>query len=125
MSPSWQPLHLYGIPINAVSDNLPMLSAVIEVYASESYRKLTPALYEITLKTKYVQNEDSARMYDIIRENLTFDLGRIFSSVLIGQGAFRDAVLNNTAGTWASKIRGYEKVIPKLLEKLITAYTAG
>ncbi len=119
------PFTLYGIPINAVADDLPMLSAVIEVYASESYRKLTPALYEITLKTKYVQNEDSARMYDIIRENLTFDLGRIFSSVLIGQTSFRNAVLNNTGGTWASTIRGYEKVLPKLLDKLITAYEAG
>jgi hypothetical protein len=119
------PFTLYGIPINAVADDLPMLSAVIEVYASESYRKLTPALYEITLKTKYVQNEDSARMYDIIRENLTFDLGRIFSSVLIGQTSFRNAVLNNTGGTWASTIRGYEKVLPKQLDKLITAYEAG
>ncbi|MGI6166911.1 MAG: hypothetical protein ACOYIA_02075 [Eubacteriales bacterium] len=116
------PFTLYGIPINAIEEDLPMLSAILEVYASESYRKVTPALYEITLKTKYVHNEDSARMYDIIRENLTFDLGRIFSSELMGQSSFRNAVLNNSAGSWASLTKSYQRTIPAKLEKLITAY---
>jgi hypothetical protein len=116
------PFTLYALPINASSEDLPMLSAVLETYASESYRKVTPALYETTLKIKYVQEADSARMYDIIRENLTFDLGRIFADVLVKQSAFRNAVANNAAGTWSSTIKGYSKVMPKLLEKIVTAY---
>lgn len=110
------PFTLYAIPIDATSDELPMLSAFIETYASEAYRQVTPAVFEITLKTKYVQEEDSARMYDIIRENLTFDLGRIFSDSLIGQGTFRDAIKNNAASSWASMTKSQLKVLDKRME---------
>lgn len=116
------PFTLYAIPIDVKDTDLPMLSAIIEVYASESYRKLTPALYEITLKTKYVQEADSARMYDIVRENLTFDLGRIFSSVLIGQGHFRNAVSGNQASGWANITRANQKILAAKLDQLTAAF---
>lgn len=115
------PFTLYGIPIDAKSDKLPMLSAYLETYASESYRQVTPALYEITLKVKYVQEENSARMYDIIRENVTFDIGRIFDKTLGAQTAFKSAIANNQSN-WASVTKSYSKTMPKKLEKIIKNY---
>ncbi len=112
------PFTLYALPIDSKSDELPMLSAVIETYASESFRKLTPAVFEVTLKTKYVQDAESARMYDIIRENLTFDLGRIFSNVLINQGAPRTAISTNAAGAWANTVKASTKIMATKLAAL-------
>ena len=116
------PFTLYGIPIDAKDDELSMLSAYLETYASESYRQVTPELYEVSLKTKYVQESDSAKMYDIIRESLSFDLGRIFSASLVGQSTFRN-VIKNDQTNWASQSKAIAKQMPKLLEKLISAYT--
>lgn len=116
------PFTLYGIPIDAKDDELSMLSAYLETYASESYRQVTPELYEVSLKTKYVQESDSAKMYDIIRESLSFDLGRIFSASLVGQSTFRNVIKDNQTN-WASQSKAIAKQMPKLLEKLISAYT--
>ena len=98
-----------------------MLSAYLETYASESYRQVTPELYGVSLKTKYVQDSESAKMYDIIRENLTFDLGRLFSESLLGQGNFRSAISGNS-NNWASQAKAVAKQMPKKLDKLISAY---
>ncbi len=60
-----------------------MSTAVMETLASEAYRKTSPALFEVNMKYRYtpdVGNKgDSARMFDIIRENISFDLGRMFA----------------------------------------------
>lgn len=116
------PFSLYGIPIDAKEDELEMLSAYLEVYASESYRNVTPELFEVSLKYKYSDDENAAEMYDLIRSNLSFDLGRIFSSVLVGQGNFRNAIEKNTANQWASQCKAIKKQMPKKLETLISAY---
>ena len=83
-------------------------SAVIECFASEGYRIVTPAVFELSLKTRYVDDPISGQMYDIIRENITYDIGRIFSNALIGQGDWRNAVASNAQWTTT--------VAPKLIK---------
>ena len=94
------PFTLYTMPSDC--QNPEMCSAVIEVYASEGYRQVTPALFETTLKIKYVSDEISSRMYDIIRENLCFDLGRIHSTDLISQSTIKNIYINNAAASWTT-----------------------
>ena len=50
--------------------------------ASESYRKISPALYEVALKLKYSQDDVSAKMFDIAKSSVVFDLGRILSNAI-------------------------------------------
>ena len=56
-------------------------------------------------------------MYDIIRESLTYDLGRIFSADLIGQGDFKTAIAG-TVNNWASKQKGTSLTLKKKLDTL-------
>lgn len=116
------PFTLYAIPIDASEDELPMLSAYLEVMASESYRQVTPELFDEALKYRYTDDPNAAEMYDLIRENLSFDLGRLFSKVLIGQGHFRTAIANDAAGQWASQAKAIKKTMPNKLANLISAY---
>lgn len=44
--------------------------------------RVTPAYYEIALKTKYLDGDDDAEMYDIIVHGKKYDLGMIYSNVL-------------------------------------------
>ena len=84
------PFTLYAIPADI--ENPKMASAFIECFASEGYRQVTPAVFEISLKTRYVADSLSGYMYDIIRANITYDVGRLFSGSLIGQSTFRNAI---------------------------------
>ena len=74
------PFSIYCIPSDA--PDVDMSTAVMECYASETYRNVSPALYEITLKYRYTDDATSSEMFDIIRSSVVFDLGRIFSSNL-------------------------------------------
>ncbi len=114
------PFTLYSLPSDC--RDIEMSSAVLEVYASEGYRNVTPALFEITLKTKYVQDETSSRMYDIIRENLCFDIGRIHSSDLISQTFIRDVYSKNLASSWTSISLNSSKQLTAKLKLLQEAY---
>ncbi len=113
------PFSLYCLPIDCRAPET--MAAVMECYASESYRQVTPALFEITLKVKYSDDAVSAEMYDLIRENLTFDIGRIFSDVLIGQGDFRNALTNNQ-NAWASVTKVRLKQFETKLKTLQKAF---
>ena len=108
------PFTLYAISAD-VADPA-MASAFIECFASEGYRKVTPAVFELSLKTRYVDDPISGRMYDIIRANITYDIGRIFSSDLIGQATFRNAVKN--AAPWGSTAKQAARGLDKALVRL-------
>ena len=78
------PFTLYSISMAQSYDQerVDMLGAVLECMASEAYRKTTPALYEQTMQTRYAKDDVTAQMYDICRENIVFDLGRIFGATM-------------------------------------------
>lgn len=113
------PFTLYGLPTDC--RNPEMMAAVLECFASEGYRQVTPALFEITLKIKYSDDEVSSQMYDLIRENVTFDIGRIFSSQLIPQSDFRNALANNQ-NAWASVTKIRVKLLESKLKTLQKAF---
>ena len=108
------PFTLYAIPADIEDPS--MASAFIECYASEGYRQVTPAVFELSLKTRYVNDSLSGNMYDLIRANITYDVGRLFSGDLIGQGTFRNAVANGQA--WGSVAKQAAKGLTKTLKNL-------
>ena len=56
-------------------------------------------------------------LFDIIRDSLSFDFGRIYSDVLIGQGDFRNAISGNR-NSWTTLIRPKLSQLPKKLQAL-------
>lgn len=108
------PFTLYAMPADIEDPN--MASAFIECFASEGYRTVTPAVFELSLKTRYVDDPVSAEMYDIIRANITYDIGRIFSSDLIGQSKFKNAIADCTP--WASVAKQAVVAIARPLKDL-------
>lgn len=97
---------------------------MLECLASESYRRTTPAIFETSMKVKYSQDEDSAQMYDIIRENITFDLGRIFGITMgdITQTQYRNAVVAGN-NVWASSGASLTKMLNNYINKVNAALT--
>lgn len=115
------PYSLYCIPVD--NDNPEMAAAVMECLASESYRRVTPALFETTMKVKYAGDETASIMYDIIRESVSFDLGRLFYDSLanVTVSYFRNTIKNNQTNL-ASLYASVSGQLDRLLEKIQEIY---
>ena len=114
----------YCVPLDARDAD--MSSAVLECMASESYRLVTPAIFETTFKYKYSNNPLDAEMFDLIRAGTVFDLGRPFHDELgsdtsgmvrywrksIEEGTNMLTTYNTAFG------RSWQKMLDKINEKL-------
>ncbi len=111
------PYTLFGIPMDA--KNPEMSAAVMEAMASESYRTVSPALFENAFKVKYAQDAQSSLMYDLIRSTVSFDFGRVFNNDLnsMTYSLFRNAIVQQNTN-WASTIKANEKALGKMIDKL-------
>ena len=92
--------------------------AVIEALSAEGYYTLTPAYYDIVLKTKNARDDASSEMLDIIFDNRVFDIAYMFDwGGIIGSinGLKTDGKISSTID---SKLKAAEKA----LEKTLTAY---
>ena len=106
-----------------------MSTAVIECLCSEGYRKTSPALFENNMKYRYTPDNagkgDSARMFDIIRENISFDLGRMFAAEMnyISEKPLRAAIIGQSWATAGKQqINALKKnlvTLNKSLEKVL------
>lgn len=76
ITPIANPASFYGIAVN--SEDISFASAVLECWASEGYRQVSPTLFEKCFKLKYSINDQNARMYDYIRNGMKFNLARLF-----------------------------------------------
>ena len=62
--------------------DLPMLGAVLDLFAYESYNRVVPEYYERSLSYKFIQDVESQEMLDLIYESTEFDFVGAFSAVL-------------------------------------------
>ena len=65
------------VPVLA-SARTDMISAVLEVAAYESYVRITPAVFEVSLKERFSRDEPSKKMLDIIAGSRRSCLGSVF-----------------------------------------------
>ena len=99
--------------------NKNMSGAVMEALASAAYRTTTPAIFEVSLKSRYALNNKTAQVYDLIRGNICFDLGRMFGANLDNKThvAFRNSIANNNPA-WAVTYAGLKSVLEAKLKDL-------
>lgn len=116
------PFSIYSVSIALSDERANMAGAVLECMASESYRQVTPAVFETAMKLKYSAGENDSRMYDLIRDTIQIDLGRIFTTPLknISYSPFRNAC-NNGSTNWTSIIKAESRVMQKALEEIVTS----
>ena len=117
------PFSLYSV--TRMSKKADTAAAVLECLASESYRLVTPSIFEITMKIKYSAGSEYSKMYDIIRENVVYDLSRVFYKV-ISNGAidsnYQDAVSGKLSMAWTTKMRTAKISIEKDIKKIQTLF---
>ena len=113
------PITLYGIMADAEVSRLSELTAVLECWGSEAYRLTTPALFETNMKLKYSETSDESEMFDIVRDTIFLDLGRVFSQDL----QYMSEIPSSTAaegGSWATKYAQYQRPLEKGIQKVVS-----
>ena len=87
--------------------------------AAESYKQVTPAYYDVVLKSKYSNAPDDAEMYELILSSFTFSFGYCYSTESLGVigGLFRDISID-FAQTYEANAGKYQTALETLIDKL-------
>ena len=82
------PVTLWGIMRDVENDPefLVDCTAVLEILAYYGYCETSPQIFEVNMKVKYSdeENADTVQCFDLIRDGLVWDLGRIFPNTEMG-----------------------------------------
>jgi len=115
-----QPWDSVGLSVPKTNEDTERSGMIIEALAAVGKYTSTPAQYEITLKTKFIRDEYSPKMLDIICETATYDLGHIYNF----GGCFD--VLNNSFHRNQPFTSQLEKIMPKMqaeIDKTIKTFS--
>ena len=121
---SYDGLSSFAIP--ACTGTPEMSAKVLDAMGAESKYSVIPAYYEVVLQGRVAQDAESKEMLNIIRENLYFDFGFIYSDALKRTGSagpfafFGDelrAGRESLASGWASVYDGYISKLEEVMDK--------
>ena len=113
------PITLYCVSAYSVDPD--RAAAVMECLAVEGYKNTTPALFEEFFKARYADEEIDAQMFDLIRETIHYQIGRIFTDQITGWMVFFNQYCVNNRNwnsTWASNKGVAEATLRRFLEAL-------
>ena len=82
---------------------------ILEALTAESYYTLRPAYYDVSLKTKFMRDEESAEMLDLIFSTRCYDLGHVYN-----WGGVFDMFCNLPLSKNNEFVSSYEKILPKI-----------
>ncbi len=66
------------VPI--IAPDLEFVGVIAEAMCAESYKFVTPALYEVTFKMRYADMQEDADMMDLIMDSRSFDIGYVYDN---------------------------------------------
>jgi len=105
------------IPADAVHADA--AAAALEALCEESWRTVTPAYYEVALKSKYFHDDESAQMFDLIMDGIQLNFGSVYQTRCIASiGWLIRDLEKEFASTYAANASKYETALAKLLTNL-------
>ncbi|MBR4961663.1 MAG: hypothetical protein IKY52_12275, partial [Clostridia bacterium] len=96
-----------------------MSGAIVEAMAAKSMYTLTPAYYDVAITRKYMRDEESIEMLDIILQDRRYDLGYIYNwgnlysnirTIIVGGK-------DTFASTWEKGEKSFNTAMEKTLQK--------
>ena len=94
----------------------------IEAMSAETWKSLMPAYYETALKVKYVRDDASAQMIDIIHDSISTEFAFVYYATLNNAGQIYRTLVTNNSNDFMSTWAKLEKGATKALDKLNAAY---
>ena len=115
---------VYGLPVTLPEDRIDSIGIFLEAFASESYANVKPAYYETALTEKYMNDEESKQMLNLITDSLYIDPAILYIGMSpINVNTLR-SLLSKGENTIASTLAKQEKSMQKFIDKINKAYGA-
>ncbi len=116
------PFTLYAI--NAQSREMEAAATTLEAMASENYRSVTPAVFEVAMKVRYTDDPQVADMFDILKENVSFDVGKLYyyATEKLPSKIFSDTCLSANPAGFLSTLKRSERVINNKIKEIMKGY---
>ena len=95
-----------SIPVTSDPERTGM---ILEALTAESYYTLRPAYYDVSLKTKFMRDDESGEMLDLIFKTRCYDLGHVYN-----WGGVFDMFCNLPQQKNHDFVSAYEKILPKI-----------
>ncbi|MBE6615365.1 MAG: extracellular solute-binding protein [Ruminococcaceae bacterium] len=109
-----------SVPYN--NTNSELTGVTLEAMAYYSTSTLTPAYYDNALKTRYVRDEESGDMLDIIFSTRVYDLGFIFDWG--GAGSLVTSIYNAKSTEYVSKWQAIQQKAQAALDEALETFAA-
>jgi ABC-type glycerol-3-phosphate transport system substrate-binding protein len=109
------------IAIPSTNPDIERTGHILEALSAESRKLVIPAYYEVSIGTKYLRDEGSVRMLDIILDNRIYDIG----DSMYNWGGFTGAVSTMAQRgdlNFASAIEKYKERVETAIQKTVDAY---
>ena len=110
-----------GIAIPVTASDLARTGMILEALSAESRYGLRPAYYEISLRGRYVRDDESEEMLDIILANTAHDIGYVFNF-----GNFAMEIVHFGTNRRADYASAFERALPRMerdIERMIEVFT--
>jgi hypothetical protein len=124
---SYDGLSSFGIPASAKDPE--MCARILDALAAENKTSVIPAYNEIVLDSRVARDEDSKAMLGIIRDNLYFDFGFVYSNPMKGDSAVKSGPfarfgdeLRLQTPSYTSAFAQYEDVYKTNLQKIMDTF---
>ena len=104
----------------ATLDDPEFTGVILEALSMESYRTLNPAVYEISMTGKYLRDEESYKMYQIIQNSGIYDFNWNYGAGNCFALMMRDMVRKKSADKFMSYCDENIPAVQTLLENVLT-----
>ena len=110
---------MFAIPKQAADTS--RTGMIIEALSAEGYKQLIPVYYEVALKAKYLRDEDSTKMLDLITKARTISFSYCYDNYTAGLG-FGNCFQSDYADSFATFYAGRENLVKARIEEVTEAF---
>ena len=110
-------LSVIGIVATVDEKDREIIGTVMEKLSEQSYEHVYPAYYENALSYRYLQNEESVQMLDLIYHSIKIEGAFIYSSMFAFLGKLR-SIVSGDSNRVASVLKTYQRTLGKAAENL-------
>lgn len=111
-------LTLFSVPIDC--QKVDIAGATMEAIAAENYRKVTPTVYDVAMKTKYSRDPESAAMIDLIQASVLINFESIYNESIGNPWFIMRFMMQNKNKDFASYWAKEQGKVEKALKKAVT-----
>ena len=107
-----------AVSIPITNPNPSQAGLILEAMAYYSVDTVTHAYYDLSLNSRYIRDDESSEMFDIMFANSVYDFGYIFD--VGGLGMILENMFYNKKNTFSSRYASMEKKALAVLEDIFS-----